>query len=151
MIFTRRFFILFALGVLPLVVAWGAPGVKWGLIVYDLILLLLAYVDYNALKTSRRLKYPPHAAPVHDRRRERSPDHGRPPISAPVTMTIKDEYPSGLELRGERLLLPRSFAAEPLTARRRPGTNSTRPRAAITGSATSSFDARPLGADVKQD
>ena len=30
MIFTRRFFILFALGVLPLIFAWGAPAIKWG-------------------------------------------------------------------------------------------------------------------------
>jgi hypothetical protein len=45
MIFTRRFFILIALGVLPLVTGWGAPGVKWGLVAYDLVLLFLAYVD----------------------------------------------------------------------------------------------------------
>src|SRR5262245_45928627 len=47
MIFTRRFFILFAVGVLPLLFAWGAPGVKWGLVAYDLVLLFLAYVDYR--------------------------------------------------------------------------------------------------------
>src|SRR4030095_11696626 len=106
MIFTRRFFILFALGVLPLIFAWGAPAIKWGLIVYDLTLLLLAYVDYRRTEDISQVEISRHMPrrfmigaenEVHITISHRLPRR--------FSLTIKDEYPPGLELRGERILI----------------------------------------------
>jgi len=113
MIFTRRFFILFALGVLPLLAMWTGFAVrtnlKWGLIGYDLFLLALAFVDYKLTEKESLIEIrrvmprrfmigEENEVQVHlrlklARRRSRAP-----------MFTIKDEYPPELELRGERLL-----------------------------------------------
>ena len=105
MIFTRRFFILFAVGVLPLVFVWGSPGVKWGLVAYDLVLLLLAYVDYRRVEDTRIEIVRRMPAPVHDRRRERSPDHDQPPTSTPVHADDQRRISAGAGVAGERTLV----------------------------------------------
>src|SRR5215510_8093484 len=113
MIFTRRFFILFALGVLPLVFAWGAPGVKWGLVAYDLVLLLLAYVDYRRAEDISQIeiaRHMPRRFMIGEENEVRITVNHRLPRQ--FKLMIKDEYPAGLELRGERLLI-----AEPLRRR----------------------------------
>jgi len=106
MIFTRRFFILFALSALPLIFAWGAPGVKWGLIAYDLILLLLAYVDYRRTEDISRIeisRHMPRRFMIGEENEVRiTISHHLPRL---FSLTIKDEYPPGLELRGERLMV----------------------------------------------
>jgi uncharacterized protein (DUF58 family) len=106
MIFTRRFFILFALGVPPLVLAWGAPGVKWGLVAYDLALLLLAYVDYRRVEDISQIeivRHMPRRFMIGEENEVRITISHRLPRA--FTLTIKDEYPPGLELRGERALV----------------------------------------------
>src|SRR5688572_16344800 len=106
MIFTRRLFILFAIGALPLVFAWGAPGLKWGLISYDLILLLLSYVDYRRGEDISRIEITrqmPRRFMIGEENEVRILISHR--LRRRFTLTIKDEYPPGLELRGERLLI----------------------------------------------
>lgn len=113
MIFTRRFFILFALGVLPLIAVWttfaSQTNLKWVLIGYDLLLMALAFVDYKLTEKESQLKVRRvmprrfmigeenevqlHITVKLARRRSRTP-----------VFTIKDEYPPELDLRGERLL-----------------------------------------------
>ena len=60
MIFTRRFFVLFALGALPLVALWatfaGRPNLKWGLIAYDVALLAVAFLDYKRTEKVSQLE-----------------------------------------------------------------------------------------------
>src|SRR5262245_34603003 len=114
MIFTRRFFILFALpmvilfalGVLRLVTVWGAPGVRWGLVAYDLVLLFLAYVDYRRTEDVSQIEIARHMPRRfmigEDNEVWITVSHRLP---RPFTLTIKDEYPPGLELRGERTLV----------------------------------------------
>src|SRR5262245_58156297 len=100
MIFTRRFFILIALGVLPLVTGWGAPGVKWGLVAYDLVLLFLAYVDYRRAEDVSQIeivRHMPRRFMIGEDNEVRITVSHRLP--RPFTLTIKDEYPPGLELR----------------------------------------------------
>src|SRR5262245_18944927 len=106
MIFTRRFFILFAIGILPLIFAWGAPGIKWGLIAYDLALLLLAYVDYRRTEPISQIeidRHMPRRFMIGEENEVRIVISHR--IPRRFTLAIKDEYPPGLELRGERSLL----------------------------------------------
>ncbi|MDX2041743.1 MAG: DUF58 domain-containing protein [Acidobacteriota bacterium] len=113
MIFTRRFFILFALGVLPLVAMWTGFAVrtnlKWWLLGYDLLLLALAFVDYNLTEKKSQIEVRRvmprrfmigeenevqlHLTVKLAKRRSRAP-----------LFTIKDEFPPELELRGQRLL-----------------------------------------------
>src|SRR5215813_10752118 len=105
MIFTRRFFILFALGVLPLIFAWGTSAIKWGLIVYDLILLLIAYLDYSRTENISQIEISRH---MPRRFMIGAENEVQITISHRLPrrfgLKIKDEYPPGLELRGERLL-----------------------------------------------
>jgi uncharacterized protein (DUF58 family) len=105
MIFTRRFFILFALGAMPLIFAWQLPGVRWGLIAYDLVLLLVAYLDYRRTADVSQLeieRHMPRRFMIGEENEVRITISHRLPYR--FTLTIKDEYPPGLELRGERLL-----------------------------------------------
>jgi len=108
MIFTRRFFILFALGSLPLVLAWSWPWVRWALIGYDAALLAAAYLDYRLAREEAKLEVVRRLT-----RRFMIGAENEVQIAvinrAPrkVTFTIKDEYPPELELRGERLLTVR--------------------------------------------
>jgi uncharacterized protein (DUF58 family) len=106
MIFTRRFFILFAIGALPLVFAWGASGIKWGLVGYDLVLLLLAYVDYLRVEDISQIeivRHMPRRFMIGEENEVRITVAHR--LARRFKLTIKDEYPPGLELRGERLLI----------------------------------------------
>jgi uncharacterized protein (DUF58 family) len=45
-IFSRRFFVLFALGLLPLSVSWQMPALRYAVLVYDLVLFVTAGADY---------------------------------------------------------------------------------------------------------
>ncbi len=113
MIFTRRFFFLFALSVLPMLAMWttfaAQPKLKWGVIAYDLLLLAAAFLDYKRTEKPTQLEVTRlmprrfmigeenevqlHLVVKSDGRKLRQP-----------AFTIKDEYPPQLELRGERLL-----------------------------------------------
>ncbi|HEY8460881.1 MAG TPA: DUF58 domain-containing protein [Blastocatellia bacterium] len=106
MIFTGRFFILFAAGALPLVLAWGAPGIKWGLAAYDMVLLLLSYVDYRRAEDISRIdiaRQMPRRFMIGEENEVRITIRHNLPRR--ITLIIKDEYPPGLELRGQRLLI----------------------------------------------
>ena len=105
MIFTRRFFILFALGVLPLIFVWGSPAVKWVFIAYDLALLLVAYVDYRRTENISQIeiaRHMPRRFMIGAENEVQITISHRLPRR--FSLTIKDEYPPGLELRGDRLL-----------------------------------------------
>ena len=105
MIFTRRFFILLGLGALPLVVTWSWPGAKWLVLAYDAALLLAAWRDYRRagdvaqFGVSRRLARRFMIGAENEV--EIAVAGGAPGGAA---LTAKDDYPPGLELRGERFL-----------------------------------------------
>ncbi|MFN0109169.1 MAG: DUF58 domain-containing protein [Blastocatellia bacterium] len=113
MILTRRFFILFALGVLPLVAMWtdfaARANLKWWLIGYDLLLLAMAFADYKLTEKDSQIE----VRRVMPRRFMIGEENevqlhltvklARSRSRAPA-FTIKDEYPPELDLRGERLL-----------------------------------------------
>ena len=45
-IFSRRFFILFALGLLPLSLSWTFPVLRYAVLAYDILLVAAAIIDY---------------------------------------------------------------------------------------------------------
>ena len=51
-IFSRRFFLLIALGILPLSLSWNYPSLRYGVLLFDAILLITAIADHFL---SRRL------------------------------------------------------------------------------------------------
>jgi uncharacterized protein (DUF58 family) len=105
MVFTTRFFILFALGTLPLLLAWSWQWSRWALAGYDLALLAAAYLDYRRARdvagaeVARRL---PRRLMIGAENEVQIAIAN--PAPRKVTFTIKDEYPPELELRGERVL-----------------------------------------------
>jgi len=102
-VFSKLFYLLFALGLIVLSVSWGRPWLRWLALAYDIALLTLAVVD------ARRSKFP-RAVRVT---REFS---GRFAVGAEtdvhiniqnsgaraISMAIKDEYPPQMKLAGLR-------------------------------------------------
>jgi uncharacterized protein (DUF58 family) len=117
MLFTRRFFILFALGALPLVFVWHLPALKWGMLAYDVALLALAWLDYRRAEKPEQFTIQRHLPKRlmigADNDVVISLQHQCP---RRITFRLKDEYPPALTLRGERL-----FEVTPLRRRRADG------------------------------
>ncbi len=51
-VFSRRFFILLAIGFVPLSLSWNFPALRYAVLAYDILLVTLALIDYF---TSRKL------------------------------------------------------------------------------------------------
>ncbi|HSK72439.1 MAG TPA: hypothetical protein VK892_12120, partial [Pyrinomonadaceae bacterium] len=51
-VFSRRFYILLALGLIPLSLSWGLPALRYAVLIFDILLIVTALVDYFI---SRRL------------------------------------------------------------------------------------------------
>jgi uncharacterized protein (DUF58 family) len=106
MIFTWRFFILVALGALPLAFVWHQPALKWGMLGYDLLLLLAAWWDFRQTEDAAALEVERQLA-----RRFMIGAENEVVITIShrlprrIQFTLKDEYPPELELRGDRLLV----------------------------------------------
>ena len=45
-VFSRRFYILFALGLIPLSLSWNFPVLRSVALAYDTLLIALAFIDY---------------------------------------------------------------------------------------------------------
>jgi uncharacterized protein (DUF58 family) len=103
-VFSRRFYLLFAFGLVALTLAWSLPFLQWAVVAYDAVLLALAVVDYF---NSRRL-----AEDLTIRREfERRFAIGeKTRVSLKIEnagerdyeLDIKDEYPPEMKLDGER-------------------------------------------------
>ncbi|MGH9842171.1 MAG: DUF58 domain-containing protein [Blastocatellia bacterium] len=109
MLFTRRFFILFAIGSLPLFLLWPQFGarsnMKWGLILYDLALLIAAYIDYHRTEKAGQFEVKrvmPRRFMIGEENEVQI--HIRHTSPRKFSLQIKDEYPPDLELHGDRLL-----------------------------------------------
>jgi uncharacterized protein (DUF58 family) len=114
-VFSKLFYVLLALGFVPLSLAWTWPDLRWYVVCYDATLLLVAFVD---ARVSRALP-----AGVEIRRelagrfhigaetevRVRVANH----TPRPLSLRVKDEHPPELLLRSS----PReaSFEVEPQT------------------------------------
>lgn len=102
-VFTKRFYLLIALGLIPLSLSWGRPWLRWTTLAYDVGLILLAILD------SRRSRLPQGILI------EREFD-GRFAVGAEteiriniqnntqraISLTVKDEYPPEMKLSGLR-------------------------------------------------
>jgi uncharacterized protein (DUF58 family) len=102
-VFSKLFYLLIALGLLPLSLSWGRPWLRWAALAYDVVIICLALID------ARRSSLP---ANIHITREF----SGRFAVGAdtevhiriqngtarPVSLRIKDEYPPQMKLKGLR-------------------------------------------------
>ena len=44
-VFTKLFYVMLAVGFIPLSLSWGRPGLRWLTLLYDFLLLTLAFID----------------------------------------------------------------------------------------------------------
>jgi uncharacterized protein (DUF58 family) len=102
-VFTKLFYILLALGFVPLSLSWGRPTLRWVTYAYDAALLLIAFIDaqtsqWPAGATLQREFGGRFAVgaetEVHVRVLNNSP--------RPLKLVIKDEYPPQMHLWGSR-------------------------------------------------
>ncbi|HSI88233.1 MAG TPA: DUF58 domain-containing protein, partial [Pyrinomonadaceae bacterium] len=103
-VFSGKFYILFAIGLVPLSLSWNFPALRWGVLIYDILLIAVAVGDHFRsrgliadLKVSRRFEGrsaigdPTEVSVVVENR------------SAHVlALRIKDEYPPEMELLDDR-------------------------------------------------
>jgi len=115
-IFSRRFYILFAIGLVPLSLSWGFPDLRTGVAAFDVILVIAAIADYFA---SRRLS---DFLTIRREFARRFAIGGESLVTIHVAnngqavlhLRLKDEYPPEMRLGGEReagfILDPRTSA-----------------------------------------
>ena len=112
-IFSRRFFILFALGLVVLTVSWNLVWLRWLTFSYDLLLVVLALVDWRISILSADVRIEREFAKrfaIGDNNEVRIKIVNDSPRD--LKITVKDEYPTQLRLIGEReaTLTARRFA-----------------------------------------
>ena len=103
-VFSRRFFILLAIGFVPLSLSWSFPALRYAVLVYDILLVLLALFDYF---TSRKLpeeltitrEFGRRFA-IGDENQVRLHIENRSPQT--FNLQIKDEFPPELKLSETR-------------------------------------------------
>lgn len=102
-VFTRLFYLLVAIGFIPLSLSWGRPWLRWVTLVYDLALLIAAIVD------ARTSRLPPGVRITREfggRFAVGAETEVRVNISngtpRPVSLSVKDEYPPQMKLSGLR-------------------------------------------------
>jgi uncharacterized protein (DUF58 family) len=102
-VFSKLFYFLFALGLVPLSLSWGRPWLFWVAAVYDFLLLLVAIGDalFSRLPNSVVISRAPEgrfAMGAETEVRLNIENNS----SRPVSLRIKDEYPPQMILNGVR-------------------------------------------------
>lgn len=103
-VFSRRFYILLALGLIPLSLSWGFPILRTVILIYDICLILLALADWFI---SRKLPEDLVLERKFSRRFAIGDEtdvclHLENRTSHDFTLILKDEYPPELKLNGKR-------------------------------------------------
>ena len=96
MIFTRRFFILLILGVIPPLLTWPWPGSKWLLIGWNIALLVTAWLDYRRAEDIAQIeatRHLPQRFIIGAENEVQLELAMRPP--RPITFHLKDLYDEG--------------------------------------------------------
>jgi uncharacterized protein (DUF58 family) len=102
-VFTRRFFVLLAIGLIPLSLSWGQPALRWAAFGYDAALLIAAFIDVRISPWPtgidvERVFGGRFAVGAETKVNVRVLNH----TPRPVTLIVKDEYPPQMILSGLR-------------------------------------------------
>jgi uncharacterized protein (DUF58 family) len=116
-VFSRRFFILVAIGFVPLSLSWNFPVLRWAVLVFDILLVLLALADWlisrkipDGLSVKRVIEKRFAIGDPNEVRLEIENNTNRN-----FQLDIKDEIPPELKLTGKREAI---FKVEAQTAAR---------------------------------
>jgi uncharacterized protein (DUF58 family) len=102
-VFTKLFYVLLAVGFIPLSLSWGRPGLRWLTLLYDIVLLTFALID-------ARLSPWPKGARVEREFGGRFAVGAETEVRVTVlnstpralTLWVKDEYPPQMQIKGLR-------------------------------------------------
>jgi uncharacterized protein (DUF58 family) len=102
-VFSRLFYLLILLGLVPLSLSWGRPWLRWATFAYDLVLIGLAIIDGRGSQLPRGIqitrefagRFAVGAETDVQIKLQNSTSH-------PITLRIKDEYPPQMKLIGAR-------------------------------------------------
>lgn len=111
-VFSRRFYILLALGLVPLSISWELPLVRYGVLLFDVVLIATAVIDYFISRkvidgSTITREFDGRFAIAKRTRVSLFVDNGTP---ARLSLRIKDEYPPEMQLEGHR---ETAFTLEP--------------------------------------
>jgi len=102
-VFRRFFYLLVALGFIPLILSWQIPWLRWVTLAYDVALLTAAFIDGRSSRlptnlTLRRQFGGRFAVGANTEVRIQIENNS----PSAITLFIKDEYPPQMTLLGER-------------------------------------------------
>jgi uncharacterized protein (DUF58 family) len=102
-VFSRFFYLLLALGLIPLSLSWGHPWLRWVAVAYDLALLVVAVFDARTSRLPAGVRITREfggrfAVGAETEARIRIENS----TTRPVPVIIKDEYPPQMNLSGLR-------------------------------------------------
>lgn len=115
--FSRRFYVLLALGIIPLSISWNLPVLRYVVVIYDLVLIFAAVADYFI---SRKLPEGFQVSRGFDRRFAIG-DPAKVSVminnasSRTLSVRVKDEYPPEMALvepREEKFTVEAQSSAE---------------------------------------
>lgn len=102
-VFTRLFYLLLAIGFVPLSLSWGRPWLRWVTLLYDVVLLIAAIVDARTshLPAGVRItrEFSGRFAVGAETEVRVNVLNGTP---RPLSLMVKDEYPPQMKLSGLR-------------------------------------------------
>src|SRR4030095_658627 len=102
-VFSKLFYVLLAVGLIPLSLSWGRPILAWLALAYDLIIILLAVFDAWNSKLPKGVRIERHfgsrfAVGAETAVRIEVANHA----SRDISLFVKDEYPPQMSLFGRR-------------------------------------------------
>ncbi|HET6671439.1 MAG TPA: DUF58 domain-containing protein [Pyrinomonadaceae bacterium] len=102
-VFSRLFYLLILLGLVPLSLSWGRPWLRWATLAYDLVLIGLAIIDGRRSQLSPGIHITREFAGRFAVGAETDVQIKlQNSTSRPITLRIKDEYPAQMKLIGAR-------------------------------------------------
>ncbi len=103
MIFARLFYVLLAVGFVPLSVSWSVPGLRWAVAGYDALLLVAAFVDFRRSRLPEGVRV---RREIAERFRLNDATEVRVIVenetARAIALDVKDEYPAEMRLDGVR-------------------------------------------------
>jgi uncharacterized protein (DUF58 family) len=102
-VFSKLFYVLLAVGFVPLSLSWGRPMLRWVALTYDLALIAFAIFDAANSKLPARVRIERHfggrfAVGAETEVRVEIANH----LPRDISLVIKDEYPPQMKLSGVR-------------------------------------------------
>lgn len=102
-VFSRLFYLLLAVGFVPLSLSWGRPALRWAALIYDLLVVVVALIDAKTSRLPEGLRI---EREFVGRLAVNAPSDVKINIinesRKPLTLILKDEYPPGVKLSGPR-------------------------------------------------